>query len=425
MAVENIINAKVDLADGVHLNRLGMLFAENDQQAHTFNISIFRNGEAVTVSDTATISGYFIRPDNATITMAGTSSSNVVTVTLPANCYTIVGHFSFIVRVTSSAVGSNTTVFWSDGFITQTITGTVLDPQNIIPSLDDLYAELDAMAEATQAAEDAAEMVTDAIIPDLSDVTTNTLEYGQPASVTIDTDDVGTPHNPKVTINIPRGAPGRDGRGAVDTVDNIQPVGGNVTLPVFQGTDGSTAGSAGKVPAPDSTDAGKFLGADGDWESVPTYQGADSSSAGVPGLVPSAPSADRLKFLRGDGSWVSVNGGGGGVNYALVTVTIPLKYSGADVWSGYGTIYSETVNSYYRAVSVDAPLVEYAEGIFIPLYISDEIKDVEVSITSMGDIQIVTTEMPTGTVTIRGIVLPAAETTINVTDWTILFEESL
>lgn len=39
-------------------------------------------------------------------------------------------------------------------------------------------------------------------------------------------------------------------------------------IPVFTGTDGVDAGTAGKVPAPATTDAGKYLKADGTWSSV-------------------------------------------------------------------------------------------------------------------------------------------------------------
>ena len=39
-------------------------------------------------------------------------------------------------------------------------------------------------------------------------------------------------------------------------------------IPVFTGTDGVNAGTAGKVPAPATTDAGKYLKADGTWDSI-------------------------------------------------------------------------------------------------------------------------------------------------------------
>lgn len=47
---------------------------------------------------------------------------------------------------------------------------------------------------------------------------------------------------------------------------------------------------------------------------VPSYTGATSSAAGTAGLVPAAQSSEREKFLRGDGTWQEVSGGSGGTS---------------------------------------------------------------------------------------------------------------
>ena len=310
MSASNIITATVDLARGVQLHRLGRLFASGDKAAHTISVTVLQDGAAADLSG-QTVKGYFIRADDATVTFDGTLSGNVASVTLPNSCYAVAGHFQIIVKALSTNV--NTAIFWGDGAVTRSSTDIIVDPDHIVPSLEELLAMLDDMEAAAEAANDAADaadtaagsansaatsastaaasattaasaasaaaqQVTDAIIPDLSDVTTNTLAAGQNASVVIDTDDEGTPHNPKVTFNIPRGA---DGSGAVSSVDGIQPVSGNVTLPVFAGTNGSAAGAAGKVPAPATTDAGKFLKADGTWATPPGSAGVVETVSGV------------------------------------------------------------------------------------------------------------------------------------------------
>ena len=43
-------------------------------------------------------------------------------------------------------------------------------------------------------------------------------------------------------------------------------IGSSKAYDVFTGTDGTTAGTVGLVPAPATTDAGKFLSSDGHWE---------------------------------------------------------------------------------------------------------------------------------------------------------------
>ena len=425
MSASNIITATVDLARGVQLHRLGRLFASGDKAAHTISVTVLQDGAAADLSG-QTVKGYFIRADDATVTFDGTLSGNVASVTLPNSCYAVAGHFQIIVKALSTNV--NTAIYYGDGAVTRSSTDIIVDPDHIVPSLEELLAMLDDMEAATEAANDAADaadtaagsansaatsastaaasattaasaasaaaqQVTDAIIPDLSDVTTNTLAAGQNASVVIDTDDQGTPHNPKVTFNIPRGA---DGSGAVSSVDGIQPVSGNVTLPVMQGTDGTSAGAAGKVPAPDSTDAGKFLNADGDWESVPAYQGATSSAAGVAGLVPAAPSADMLKFLRADGTWAEAGGGGGG-SAAYIGVTIAVSdwgpLSDADLNKSYG--YSATVSG------------ELAGGYFIPQYVfnRDRLRDDIYCKIDGTSIIFATDNQPVGTIGIYGYML--------------------
>ena len=104
----------------------------------------------------------------------------------------------------------------------------------------------------------------------------------------------------------------------------------DTTYSNFVGTDGQTAGTAGLVPAPATTDDGKFLKADGTWDTAgqtyqaganiqingntisatdttyPIFTGATSSARGKSGLVPPPFVNDRGKFLRGDCSWMSI-----------------------------------------------------------------------------------------------------------------------
>lgn len=86
----------------------------------------------------------------------------------------------------------------------------------------------------------------------------------------------------------------------------------DTTYSDFTGTDGQTAGAAGLVPAPATTDDGKYLNADGSWQAVPTYSaftGATSSVAGAAGLVPAPAAGDDDKYLKGDGTWGTVSSG--------------------------------------------------------------------------------------------------------------------
>lgn len=153
MSAINIINAKVDLAQGVQMVRLGRLFAANDKAAHTINVRVLNDGAVADLTG-QTISAYFIRPDNATVTVQGTLSGNVASITLPSSCYANSGHFSLIIKAVSTNV--TTAIFWGDGTITRSTTDTIVDPENVIPSLEELLAQIAVMEQGTAAANAAA-----------------------------------------------------------------------------------------------------------------------------------------------------------------------------------------------------------------------------------------------------------------------------
>ena len=127
-----------------------------------------------------------------------------------------------------------------------------------------------------------------------------------------------------------------DKQGTLTAGSNIQINNGTIsatdtTYSNFVGTDGHTAGTAGLVPAPATTDAGEYLKADGTWDTPPgvtytagtniqingtvisatdtTYSdftGATSSVAGANGLVPAPTTSDTDKYLKGDGTWAEI-----------------------------------------------------------------------------------------------------------------------
>lgn len=148
MSASNIINVKTDLALGVQKHRLGRLFAANDKLAHTINVTVLHDGAAADLSG-QTITAYFIRQDEATVMVNGTLSGNVATVTLPSACYAKPGYFSLIIKASGDV---STAIFWADGTITRTSTDIIVDPEHIVPSLEELLAQISVMQTATAAA---------------------------------------------------------------------------------------------------------------------------------------------------------------------------------------------------------------------------------------------------------------------------------
>ena len=82
----------------------------------------------------------------------------------------------------------------------------------------------------------------------------------------------------------------------VDNMPTITTIGSNLTLTsgtlsatdttysAFTGADGTTAGTAGLVPAPAATDNTKFLGGDGTWKTVSVYNLPIASASTLGGI---------------------------------------------------------------------------------------------------------------------------------------------
>ena len=106
----NTIKRTVDLAAGVTLDRLDRLFAQNNKDAHNFEISDMSGGEAVDLSD-ANIKAYLILADESTVPIEGAGhvwvNGNVVSVMLDEHCYVVTGHFSLIINFDTIVTISN------------------------------------------------------------------------------------------------------------------------------------------------------------------------------------------------------------------------------------------------------------------------------------------------------------------------------
>lgn len=117
-------------------------------------LEVMDGGQAATLTGVGCM-GYFIRADGVTVPAEGTVSGNVAMVTLPADCYAVQGRCRLSVNLVK---GSDIhTMLQVDGYVDRTRTDTVTDPENVIPSVDELLAKIATMDVATAAAKAAAE----------------------------------------------------------------------------------------------------------------------------------------------------------------------------------------------------------------------------------------------------------------------------
>lgn len=144
---------KIDVDADILMTPLRTLYASGDKNAHTFELSLYRNKELLEI-DGAGVIGYFIRADGYTVSVEGTASGNVAKATLSESCYAVIGQFNLIIKVTVGI--ERKAVFWGNGYVTRSQTDAIIDPSQTIPSLDELLAQIAATEAAAKAANTAA-----------------------------------------------------------------------------------------------------------------------------------------------------------------------------------------------------------------------------------------------------------------------------
>ena len=145
---------KCDLKSMVRVHELdGDLFTA-DNQANRIGVIVTDNGQPVQL--TGGTVGYVIRPDEATVIVNGSTSSNRAWIDLPASAYVAKGPISVVIK------NSNTTIGACHGYMKRSTTDHIVDPSQEIPSLSELLAEIANMRVATSAANTAASAATSA-----------------------------------------------------------------------------------------------------------------------------------------------------------------------------------------------------------------------------------------------------------------------
>lgn len=75
------------------------------------------------------------------------------------------------------------------------------------------------------------------------------------------------------------------------------------------------------------------------------FTGTDGQTAGAAGLVPAPATTDAGKFLKSDGTWATAGGGGGGVVSFIATDMISMKYPAIIQWMQQHSLNPSTIQS--------------------------------------------------------------------------------
>ena len=145
--LDAILSFACDLERGVERTLIRPALLTGDSQAHTFRIAVKRSGEYAALTG-ASVSAYFVRADGVTVPITGSVEGSAAEVTLPEACYRVPGRFQLVVKLALD--GAVSAVFWGDGAVAASDTDAILDEEGVIPSLDELLAQI-AAAEAAAA----------------------------------------------------------------------------------------------------------------------------------------------------------------------------------------------------------------------------------------------------------------------------------
>ena len=137
----------VDLDKPLNVQYGGGLMFTGDAGADTFEITLYKSGEAYAPGGSVALN--CIRADGNTVTVAGSISGNVATATLTQACCAIPGPLSVVMQIIS---GGNTGAIFAAAYtVMPAQTGEPIDPGTTIPDIAALIAQIDAAVDSIPA----------------------------------------------------------------------------------------------------------------------------------------------------------------------------------------------------------------------------------------------------------------------------------
>lgn len=124
-------------------------FFSQDNKGNRVGVIVTDNGNPVTL--TGNVFGYIIRADRATVSLQGTINANKAWIDLPESAYAIVGPLQIVLRQTvgTGTAQTKTTLIACTTYVHRTTTDSFIDPGHVVPSLEELLAQIAVMEQAT------------------------------------------------------------------------------------------------------------------------------------------------------------------------------------------------------------------------------------------------------------------------------------
>jgi hypothetical protein len=138
---QRLIERATDLGEVLKVELLPGYLFEDEQQAHKFLITCYRNGEITPIS--GSVFAEFVAVDaNATYNLVGGIEGGKPYVILSSDCYINHGKCSLAIYVTTQNVGT-LCVYACNGKVAKTIQGTQYDASGLMPDVGTLIERID------------------------------------------------------------------------------------------------------------------------------------------------------------------------------------------------------------------------------------------------------------------------------------------
>lgn len=131
----------VDLRKRPPIEYIGYAMYTGDALADTLKISVLDGGNPAEIS--GTVVAKIVRPDNMTVPAQGSIAGNIITVALPASAYVLPGNIRITVKLAEN--DWITSIYGAVATITLSETEAMIDPGDIIPSVEALIAEIESV----------------------------------------------------------------------------------------------------------------------------------------------------------------------------------------------------------------------------------------------------------------------------------------
>lgn len=138
-----------DLKKPLDVKQLKNTLFLGDDDSNLIGVEVLDNGSTATLS--GDVYGYIIRDDDMTVVVQGALDGNKASIILPDVAYAVPGSLSIVIKVAGTTVGACV------GRVYKSQTDTIADPDDIIPSVEQLLQRIQDAENACTGAETAEE----------------------------------------------------------------------------------------------------------------------------------------------------------------------------------------------------------------------------------------------------------------------------